>query len=150
MYEAFGFSQAADGSYIFQLFVPDNTIAPSQYSGGDSPRIASVVIAGTFQPAAGAGAAWDTSAGLKMTPQPNTQGLMFTASLPAGFPDGYYEYKYFVTFQNGTQRWVGDPCTKYGGTNNDNSAFVIGGSDVSVAASIRRSDRPGRTWLCMS
>src|SRR5262249_5525715 len=38
---------------------------------------------------------------------------------------GFYEYKYFVEFENGTTRLVGDPCTKYGGATNQNAGFVI-------------------------
>jgi pullulanase/glycogen debranching enzyme len=133
MYEAFGFSKWQSGQYGFQLFVPDNAIDPAQYTGGGSPNIASVAVFGDFQIAAGLSTQnWDPNTPLKMTLQPHPNGLLFTAALPAGFPDGYYQYKYLVTFQDGTLRKVGDPCTKYGGTDSDNSAFVVGGSPVSV------------------
>jgi hypothetical protein len=133
VYETFGFSQWADGRYGFQLFVPDNTIDPSQYTVGDVSRIASVGVVGTFQPPAGVSTTiWDTTKPLMMAAGTNAHGLLFSAALPQPIPDGYYEYKYWVTFQNGSTRWVGDPCTKYGGTNSDNSAFVIGGSDITV------------------
>ncbi len=133
MYEQFGFCKSASGELSFQLFVPDMAIDPSQYTVGDSPRIAAVSVYGDFQPAAGLSAlAWDETAPLKMTPQPHPNGLLFKANLPADFPDGFYQYKYIVTFQNGTMRKVADPCTKYGGTNSDNSAFVVGGAPVAV------------------
>jgi len=133
MYETFGFSKSQDGVYGFRLFVPDKAIDPTQYTVGDSPRIASVAIYGDFQIAAKLSSQnWDATAGLNMTLQPHPNGLLFTAALPRGFPDGYYQYKYLVTFENGKVRTVGDPCTKYGGTNSDNSAFVVGGSPVSV------------------
>ncbi len=133
MYETFGFGPLPGNQLGFQLFVPDNAIDASQYTGGDSPRIVSVGVVGDFQQAAKLSAQnWDNTAPLKMTLQPNKNGLLFTAPLPANFPNGYYEYKYIVTFQNDSVRWVGDPCTKYGGTNSDNSAFIIGGSSVNV------------------
>jgi pullulanase/glycogen debranching enzyme len=133
MYETFGFSKWPNGQYGFQLFVPDKAIDPTQYTVGDSPCIASVAVFGDFQVAAHLSTEnWDTTAPLNMTLQPHKNGLLFTAALPVGFPDGYYQYKYLVTFQNGTVREVGDPCTKYGGTNSDNSAFVVGGSPVRV------------------
>jgi pullulanase/glycogen debranching enzyme len=43
-------------------------------------------------------------------------------------PKGFYEYKYFVTFDNGEARWVSDPCTRYGGSNNQNAAIAVGGT----------------------
>jgi pullulanase/glycogen debranching enzyme len=133
MYETFGFSRWPDNQLGFQLFVPDNTIDPNQYTGGDSPRITSVAVVGDFQQAANPSAQnWDISTALKMTQQQHPNGLLFTAPLPPNFPDGYYQYKYIVTFQNGEVRWVGDPCTKYGGNNSDNSAFVVGGSSISA------------------
>ena len=133
MYETFGFSQWPTGQYGFQLFVPDNSIDPGQYTVGDVSRIASVGIVGDFQIAAGISTAnWDQTKPLMMTNGTNANGLLFSVALPRAIPDGFYQYKYFVTFQNGTTRWVGDPCTKYGGTNSDNSAFIIGGADVVV------------------
>src|SRR5579872_1900782 len=133
MYETFGFSRWPDGRLGFQLFVPDKAIDPTQYTIGDSPRIASVAIVGDFQQVVKPTARnWDPASALPMTRGTHPNGLLFTAALPAGFPDGFYQYKYLVTFQNGTVRWVGDPCGKYGGTNSDNSAFVVGGSKVSV------------------
>jgi pullulanase len=133
MYEQFGFSKSASGDLNFQLFVPDKAIDPSQYTVGDSPRIASVSIFGDFQPPAGLSTlAWDETAPLRMTLEPHPNGLLFKATLPAGFPDGFYQYKYIVTFQNGVIRKVADPCSKYGGTNSDNSAFVVGGAPVAV------------------
>jgi pullulanase len=133
MYETFGFSRWQDGRLGFQLFVPDRAIDPTQYGRGDSPKISSVCVVGDFQSVVTPGATnWQAASGLPMTLQPHPNGLLFTAALPAGFPDGYYQYKYFVTFQNGTVRYVGDPCGKYGGDQLDNSAFVVGGAPVQV------------------
>jgi pullulanase/glycogen debranching enzyme len=132
MYGTFGFSRWPTGEYGFQLFVPDNTIDPKQYSQGGPCRIVSVGVVGDFQQAAGLAANWDSGAPLMMSRLTNEHGFLFKAALPAGVPDGYYQYKYLVTFENGTVRWVGDPCTKYGGDNSDNSAFIIGGSPINV------------------
>jgi len=40
--------------------------------------------------------------------------------------DGYYQYKYFVEFENGTTRYCADPCAKYGGSDqvNENSNWA--------------------------
>jgi len=43
-------------------------------------------------------------------------------------PDGFYEYKYLVEFENAATRLVTDPCAKYGGSENQNSGFVVGGT----------------------
>ncbi|HYX53934.1 MAG TPA: alpha-amylase family glycosyl hydrolase, partial [Candidatus Limnocylindrales bacterium] len=61
-----------------------------------------------------------------------------TKVLPAGF----YDYKYLVTFEDGSQRMVSDPCSRYGGKDveNQNSGFVIGPSpfpDVTPLAARR-------------
>ncbi|MGR9117001.1 MAG: alpha-amylase family glycosyl hydrolase, partial [Gammaproteobacteria bacterium] len=45
---------------------------------------------------------------------------------------GFYQYKYFVTYEDGTSRWCGDPCTKYVATEHENAAFVIGGPTTTV------------------
>src|SRR6476661_2954233 len=133
MYEQFGFTRGPNGELTFKLFVPDNTIAPTQYQRGDRPKILDVKIVGDFQPIVNAAAStWDINHGLQMAAKPHPNGLLFTYTLPAGFPDGYYQYKYIVTFQNGAVRWIGDPCTKYGGDREDNSAFVVGGNPVAV------------------
>jgi pullulanase len=65
-----------------------------------------------------------------MTEQAHPNGRLFAYTLPANFPDGYYQYKYAVKFQDSSVRRVGDPCTKYGGTEQNNSAFVKGGAIV--------------------
>src|SRR5205823_6433140 len=53
-------------------------------------------------------------------------------ALPDGFPPGYYQYKYLVEFESTERRDVGDPCTRYGGEKDDNSAFINGGNDITV------------------
>src|ERR1700742_167238 len=122
MYEEFGFSRWPDGRLGFKLFVPDNIVDPNQYARGGKCRITGVRVVGDFQSVIDhASKDWDAAAGLVMTQSAHPNGLLFSATLPGNFPDGYYQYKYVVTFQNGTVRWVGDPCTKYGGDQQDNS-----------------------------
>ncbi len=55
-------------------------------------------------------------------------------------PDGFYQYKLFVTFEDTTSRFVADPCAKYGGSDrvNENSAFVIGGNLAEARPIVRR------------
>jgi 1,4-alpha-glucan branching enzyme len=57
-------------------------------------------------------------------------GVLYTFKTPKALPDGFYQYKFFVTFEDGTTRYVSDPCAKYGGSDqsNENSAFVVGGN----------------------
>jgi 1,4-alpha-glucan branching enzyme len=129
MYEKFGAGRQEDSTYGFRLFVPDNAIDPTQYSRGGSCKIVEVRVVGDFQKALDAARNnWSYDDGLVLAEQPHPNGRLFTCTLPASFPDGYYQYKYVVRFQNGTVRWVGDPCTKYGGLELDNSAFVKGGN----------------------
>jgi 1,4-alpha-glucan branching enzyme len=142
MYEDFGFSRLPDGRLVFRLFVPDHTVDPSQYVRGGSAKIASAAVVGDFQPPLG-GVAWDAKTALPMTLQPHPHGYLYEAFLPDGFPDGYYQYKYVVTFQNGVVRWVGDPCSKYGGDELDNSAFVVGGAAISVEPLDPKARRSG-------
>lgn len=135
MYEAFGFGDLPNGGGKgFSLFIPDNTVDPKQYGRGGPSKVTGVKVVGTFQQVIDpvAGKNWDEPGGLVMTRNAHPNGVLFTAALPAGFPDGYYQYKYVVTFRNGSARWVGDPCAKHGGDSEDNAAFVLGGNPVKV------------------
>src|SRR5271157_443969 len=129
MYEKFGFGRQDDGTYGFRLFVPDNTKDPAQYVRGGACKITEVRVVGDFQThIKPAGGNWSYDNGLVMTELDHPSGRLFGYTLPPTFADGYYEYKYVVKFKNGSVRWVGDPCTKYGGTQLNNSAFVVGGN----------------------
>jgi 1,4-alpha-glucan branching enzyme len=131
MYETFGAGRQDDGSYAFRLFVPDNTRDPAQYVRGGDCKITEVRIAGDFQSLIDQRRRnWNYDDGLVMAEQVHPHGRLFTWTLPPQFPDGYYQYKYVVKFHNGSVRWIGDPCTKYGGTQQNNSAFVKGGNDL--------------------
>ncbi len=135
MYETFG-AVVTEPSVEFRLFLPDAQIDPVQYTRGGSPRIRTVRVVGDFQPHIGQ-TAWDQTAGLLLNRQAHPHGWLHTQAIPS-LPDGYYEYKYFVEFENGTTRWCGDPCSKYGGSENENSGFVLGGSDTVVQPIARR------------
>lgn len=134
MYESFGFNRSASGQQSITLFIPDNTIDPTQYSRGGACNIAAVSIIGDFQHLVMRGAAdWDQTAALPMTQSPHPNGYLFLYSFNPPLPDGYYQYQYVVRFNNGTVRVIGDPCTKYGGDSLDRSAFVVGGSPAQAA-----------------
>ena len=130
MYEQFGFSRTPAGDQI-QLFVPDNTVDPTQYTGGGPSRIAEVRVVSDFQSIVNAGGPdWDYPTGLLMQQQSHPNGYLYVFRFPNPLPDGYYQYQYVVKFEDQSVRWIGDPCTKYGGDSDDRSAFVVGGSPV--------------------
>lgn len=115
---------------------------PNQYQSGGPCRIRQVRVAGSFQ-------GWDADQALPMERLAHPNGILFQARLPDSVGEGYYEYKYVVEFENGQKRWVGDPCSKYGGLSDDNSAFVLGGSSVEVTPlepSLRRSGHDLRVY----
>src|SRR5436305_11522351 len=131
MYEQFGFSRSATGEQCLTLFVPDNSIDPTQYTRGGPCRIDEIRVIGDFQHLANPPATdWDAATGLLMNRTTNANGYLFTYRFDPPLPEGYYQYKYVVRFEDTTARIIGDPCTKYGGDANDRSAFVIGGAPV--------------------
>jgi hypothetical protein len=130
-------TNASQGAVAFKLFVPDRNSAAQVDLGspgatarpltnGD-PRIASIQVGGSFQNSLGQ-TDWDWSTAPALTAAATTEGTFWTYTTPVDLPSGFYEYKYFVTFNDGSTRVVGDPCARYGGSENQNSAFVIGGS----------------------
>ena len=130
MFEQFG--AAVQGQRVtFTLFFPDKAVDAAQYTTGDLPHIRDIRVAGTFQHRLGQ-ANWDyaRAPGLACTPHPN--GWLYRYEIPVDLPDGFYDYKYFVTFEDGTSRWCTDPCTKYDGGSVNNSGFVVGGQDIVV------------------
>jgi pullulanase len=134
MYESFGFTRSASGEQNIKLFIPDNTVDPSQYTGGDVSHIAAVSIIGDFQHLVTPGATdWDQASALAMTQTAHPNGYLFVYAFNPPLPNGWYQYQYVVRFENGTVRVVGDPCTKYGGDSLDRSAFVVGGLPAEAA-----------------
>ncbi len=128
----------------FKLFFPDRSKDPAQYEAapedghvaahyGD-PQIASVQVAGTFQSSLGQ-TDWDFAAAPALIKEPHPKGWVWRYRTDVALPAGFYEYKYLVTFQDGTQRKVSDPCARYGGRELQNAGFVIGGrsGDLQVA-----------------
>ena len=66
-----------------------------------------------------------------MTRGDHPQGMLYTYRIDQ-IPDGCYQYKYFVTYENRTTRWCTDPCTKYVATKEENAAFVVGGHNIEI------------------
>ena len=120
----------------FKLFFPDRSKDSTQYqaapedgrlvSGYGDPQIASLQVAGTFQTHLGQDN-WDFATAPALTREPHPKGWVWRYRTEAPLPAGFYEYKYLVTFQDGTQRKVSDPCARYGGRAHQNAGFVIGG-----------------------
>lgn len=147
MYERFG--ATVTGSRVeFKLFFPDNTLDPSQFTIGGSPRIREIRVIGDFQSLIG-GRDFDSESAPVMTRREfrcrqiafdcieddngDPIGWLYTLKVDEDLPDGFYQYKYFVIFENGTTRICSDPCTKITGNDRfEDSAFVIGGNSVNV------------------
>ena len=70
---------------------------------------------------------WDVDTAPFLSLEPHPHGLLYRFAIPR-LPDGFYQYKYFVTFENQTTRWCTDPCAKYAATKFENAGFVIGGN----------------------
>jgi pullulanase/glycogen debranching enzyme len=133
MYQDFGARDLHHtGSANFRLFVPDASLDPSQYQRGRLPTIASLQVVGDFQSALGS-QDWTPDPAFELPRSPFTdpedhvtKGWLYELTTPV-LPEGFYQYKFFVTFASGQTRHVCDPCTRYGGADNQNSGFVIGG-----------------------
>jgi pullulanase len=135
MYEKFGFIRSSSGAQSIQLFIPDNTVDPTQYQRGGACQIASIEIVGDFQHLITAGATdWDPASALAMTRTNHPNGYLYVYNFDPPLPDGWYQYQYLVGFNDTTVRYIGDPCTKYGGDSKDRSAFVVGGAPVEPKA----------------
>jgi 1,4-alpha-glucan branching enzyme len=137
MYDKFG--AVVQGPRVeFNLFLPDNMRDPSQYVRGGSPRIKQIHVRGDFQGIVGS-RNWQLDNKFKMQKFEHPNGWLYKLAIDRDLAEGYYQYKYFVEFENDTQRWVSDPITKYGGNDeNENSAFVIGGNRTVVQPIARR------------
>lgn len=123
------------GEIEFRVFLPS----------GPDPEIQSIRVAGEFQPYLG-GKAWDfATAPLLLPTRSDARGDFFAARTHAPVPAGFYQYKYLVTFDDGTSRIVSDPCTRYGGYSHQNAGIVVGGSQP--AANRVRALRDGRRPL---
>ena len=121
----------AGGTVTFRLFYPDNNKDPSQYSRGGSPKVQSVKVVGDFQKLLGF-PAWDDATARPMAPRDHPRGVVYEFTTPVVLPKGFYEYKYLVTFDDGTVRRVSDPCARYGGSRLQSSGIAVGGADAVV------------------
>ena len=135
MYEQFG-AAVSGNSVQFTLFFPDNLVDPTQYQRGGSPNIALLRVTGDFQAATG-GVNWDHLNGPVLEKGPHAKGWVYTTQVD-DLPDGFYQYKYYVEFADGTTRWCSDPCSRYGGSAFENSGFVIGGAVIPVVPLAQR------------
>ena len=125
MYEDFG-AVVKNSSVTFKLFFPDNAIDPGQYQRGGLPYIKTLRVTGNFQSKLG-GSDWDFASAPILEKKPHLHGWLYEYTIPQ-IAHGFYEYKYFVEFENATTRWCGDPCSKYCGSENENvHRFVISG-----------------------
>jgi len=141
--------EAQSSAVRFSIFVPDRELDASQYSpqpvepprdargnafrveGYGEPKIVSIDVVGDFQTALGQPTDWQVHAANTLARVSHPSGWVWrvdTAPLPAGF----YQYRYRVTFENGTTREVADPCARYGGADllRPTSGVVVGPSAV--------------------
>jgi len=133
MYEQFGpIVDHVTRKVEFKLFFPDNSKDILQFVRGGLPKITEIRIPGTFN-----ATNWDEKLAPIMTLEDHPSGLLYTYSTTLS-EDGFYQYKFYVKFENGTDRWVNDPCTRYGAQlgNSDNSGFVVGGKIIDTAKPI--------------
>ena len=110
------------GRVEFKLFFPKFA------DGVHDPKIAEIRVAGDFQSRIPGHTNWDFPGGFQLAKNETADGTFWSHRTAEELPSDYYEYKYQVTFADGETRIVSDPCARYGGTNNLNAAFVIGGS----------------------
>lgn len=109
------------GKVQFKIFFPKDSL---------QHNIKSIQVCGDFQKLLGLGQKWDVNQAPFMTKSPysDDNGEIWEWLAPTELNKGFYQYKYYVTFNDNSIRWVSDPCTRYGGEENMNAAFVIGGS----------------------
>ncbi len=129
MYETFG-AVVTGNSVEFRLFFPDKAKDASQYDRGGLPRISKLQVCGSFQSRIG-GHDWTAGSAPVMTLNDHPSGMLYSYRIDE-LPDGFYQYKYVATFEDGTTRWCTDPCTRYVATADENAGFVIGGHDINL------------------
>ena len=105
------------GAVRFRVFLP----------AGPDPQLSSIRVAGDFQAQLG-GNAWDFGNGIALEVDLSDPRGQFWTATTDPLPKGFYEYKYLVTFADGSVRYVSDPCARYGGRSNQNAAVVVGGN----------------------
>ncbi len=139
MYQNFGAREVGNTRCArFRVFIPDNALDPAQYERGALPGIDHLHALGDFQAACGK-TNWAPDPQFELTKAPftdpedgKTKGWLYELTTPP-LPDGFYQYKYHVTYGDGSTRVVCDPCTRYGGYSDQNSGVVIGGPKMATA-----------------
>ena len=138
MYQQFGAREIDDTRTArFRLFVPDNALNPDQYTSGRSPNIAAVHVIGDFQSDLRK-TDWEVDPLFEMQrskftdPQDGKEKGWLYELVTDPLPEAFYQYKFHITYNSGQKRVVCDPCTRYGGATDQNSAFVIGGPKMDV------------------
>jgi pullulanase len=133
MYQSFGARELDDTRKVtFRLFIPDGTLDPEQCKIGGDPHITRVHVIGDFETQMGA-SAWTPHRKVEMSKSKftdpedgRTKGWIYEL-ITGALRDGFYQYKFHITYESGNTRIVCDPCTRYGGAENQNSGFVVGG-----------------------
>lgn len=106
------------GKVEFKLFFPK----------GFDPQIETIRVAGDFQSKISGNSDWDFPSGFSMERNESAEGAFWSYCTEEALDAGFYQYKYLVTFTDGTARILSDPCTRYGGQEHQNSAIAVGGS----------------------
>jgi pullulanase len=134
MYEQLGARELKPGTVTFRLFFPDRSRDPWQYDGGGMPRVQAIRVVGDFQGACGQ-KDWDPTTAPPMGELADAKaspavalGHVFQWETP--LPDGFYDYRYHLTFMDGSAITISDPCSRYGGKAAGNSGVVLGGRKV--------------------
>jgi hypothetical protein len=134
MYQDFGAREVENTKCArFRLFIPDNTLDPTQYQRGQLPGIDRVHAIGDFQAHFGT-PNWTPDPQFELVKSPftdpedgRTKGWLYERTT-GSLDDGFYQYKFHITYTSGAApRIICDPCTRYGGLSDQNSGFVIGG-----------------------
>jgi hypothetical protein len=138
MYEKLG-AYDQGGCIEIKVFFPGK----ADYQRGGDPKITALRVYGDFQERL-TGRAWEPAKALTLTPTPENGGTLYSCRTDPLPPD-FYQYKYLVTFANGETRIVGDPCARYGGSDEcENAGVVVGGSTP------RENQVPPLTKPCLS
>ncbi len=122
------------GEVEFRVFFPT----------GADPEIDAICALGTFQVPLGS-ASWDADTGVSLKRDASDPaGTFWVGRTARPVPAGFYEYKYIVTFSDGSTRAASDPCARYGGFSDQRAAVVVGGSrpEDNVVRPLRSGRRP--------
>ncbi len=110
-----------------------------------NPNIKKIQVAGDFQnqldPAIND---WEFDKGFELTESIIPEGTIWKFQSENELQSGFYQYKYLITFNDDSKRYISDPCTRYSGSTNQNAAFVIGGSQPTdnIIAPLKNGRKP--------